>query len=104
LFREGGMSPPHNPTSGEVLPFGKVIDKRELDAIRREPPDLVKFYAETLQLEPPTLRDDVADFIADVRSNPVLAGVCAVAGVMAGMLCTVGLAYVWAWFAYGAGL
>lgn len=92
------MSPPHNPTSGEVLPFGKVIDKRELDAIYGDQSNPFTTWAESLQLEPPTLRDDVADFIADVRSNPVLAGVCAVAGVMAGMLCTVGLAYVWALF------
>lgn len=41
-----------------------------------------------------TWRDDVADFINDLRGNPSLALVCAGGGFLLGSGVTVGLAYI----------
>jgi hypothetical protein len=57
-----------------------------------EPVDLVDQLSH--QWRKPTFRDDLADFIDDLRAHPELACVCAAAGFVAGLMLTVGLAYV----------
>jgi hypothetical protein len=56
--------------------------------------DLVEQLSQ--QWRKPTFRDDLADFIDDLRAHPELACVCAGAGFVAGLMLTVGMAYVWA--------
>jgi hypothetical protein len=41
---------------------------------------------------------DLADFVADLRSDPTLTLVAFGGGLAAGCLGTVGLAWVWSWF------
>lgn len=46
---------------------------------------------------PPTWRDDLSDFIADVRRDPQFALICAALGFILGLAVTIGLAQALVW-------